>query len=313
MDRYIEKVITVSTWDKQVDKYVKALNCKTRRDILQLLVGEPRSIWNIAETLNVPLSTVSEHVNVLLKTGLVSVVRRVSDRGHGKIIALQYEKLQFDFHKEITRYNKTNYSVHIPIGSYSSFKIHELCGMLSAKGYLGARDDPNTFYCPLRSYAQLIWFDYGYLEYVIPLEEKERKNVESLSISAEVCSETPGYNETWTSDIFFEINGVETALYTSPGDFGARRGLYTPEWWNGGTQYGLLKKVEVNKNGCFLDGVPSSRVTLDDLKIAENPTVTFRIGVRENAVNRGGINLFGKEFGDYAQHIVLTVSHAVEE
>ncbi|MBO4573096.1 MAG: winged helix-turn-helix transcriptional regulator [Clostridia bacterium] len=309
MDRFAEKVFSVSLWDKQVEKFVKVLNCKTRRDILKIIVQGHCSIWSIAEELNLPLSTVSEHVKELIKSGLISVIRQTSDRGHSKIVALQYEKIEFYISNDEPRYRKSNYSVNIPIGSYSSFKIRQLCGMAGADCCIGARDNPDSFYNPYRATAQLLWFDCGYLEYVVPIEENERKNVESLTLSVEVCSEAPGYNETWPSDIFFEINGVQLCTYTSPGDFGARHGLLTPDWWEG-TQYGLMKKIEVNKSGCLLDGMHVSDVTLSQLKLEERSTVTFRIGVKEDAINRGGINIFGKKFGDFPQHIILTLSHS---
>lgn len=308
MDRYNEKVFAVSIWDKNVDDVIRAVGCKTRRDILRILVGNPMSIMSIAESLNVAVSTVSEHINALLKTGIISVIRNLPDRGRSKIVALQYEKLELDFSKEPMGLNKGNYTVQIPIGSYNSFKINSLCGMIGTEGYLSPRDNVESFYSPLRAVAQLIWFDYGYLEYVIPVEKQKVDNVSAVSFSLEICSEAPIYNEDWKSDIYFEINGKRVCVYTCPGDFGLRRGLFTPEWWNG-TQYGLLKKVEVREDGSYLDGERVSEVCLSDICSQEFSLITLRIGVDEKAVNRGGINIFGKKFGDHNQHIVFSLSH----
>ena len=94
MDRFIDKIYNTDLKDEvKTDLLLKALNCKTRRDILRVLGYGSQSIWQIAQTLNVPLSTISEHVSVLLKTGLVSVMSTSKERGHGKIIARQYEKI----------------------------------------------------------------------------------------------------------------------------------------------------------------------------------------------------------------------------
>ena len=98
-------------------------------------------------------------------------------------------------------------------------------------------------------------------------------------------------------------------MYTSPGDYGARHGLLTPEWWQTGTQYGVIKQVEVTEQGTFLDGSFVSPVTIADLNIPEKPVFTFRLCVKENAKNRGGINLFGRKFGDYNQNIIVTFTY----
>ncbi len=309
MAKWQDKIFGVSLEnEKESEKIIKALDCKTRRDILRLLAKGSMGIWEIAQTLNVPLSTISEHVKVLVRSGLVTIFRQKNDRGRGKIVTRQYEKIQFDICEHVEGKQKFHtYTQPIPIGAYSDFCINQYCGMVGVEGYIGCRDNKDSFYSPLRSVAQLIWFDFGYLEYSVPFLEIDKKNISSISFSAEICSEAPGYDENWRSDIYFEINGKEVCLYTSPSDFGSRRGKRTPEWWNDGTQYGLLKSVEVTKNGTFLDGVPISMVTVDDLKLSQSSIIKFRIGVRENAQNRGGINLFGSKFGDYPQHIAFTV------
>ncbi|GHV78648.1 hypothetical protein AGMMS49944_04390 [Spirochaetia bacterium] len=57
-----------------------------------------------------------------------------------------------------------------------------------------------------------------------------------------MSSETPGTNKNWLSDITMWINTIEIGSWTSPGDFGDRRGMLTPSWWKlEGSQYGLLK------------------------------------------------------------------------
>ena len=93
--------------------------------------------------------------------------------------------------------------------------------MISEEGYIGVtRDNADVFYDPMRFKAQLLWFDEGYLEYVVPIPEVNELDILSLSLSLEICSEAPGYNSDWKSDIFFELNGHEACVYTSPGDFG---------------------------------------------------------------------------------------------
>ncbi len=312
MDRFIDKIYNTDLKDEvKTDLLLKALNCKTRRDILRVLGYGSQSIWQIAQTLNVPLSTISEHVSVLLKTGLVSVMSTSKERGHGKIIARQYEKILINIFDDELKdpVNSKNYTVQLPIGSYSAFSVHRYCGMIGESAYIERRDDPNIFYSPRRFSAQLIWFDYGFLEYKIPMKNIIPDKINAISVSMEICSEAPWYNENWKSDIFFEINGKEVCLWTAPGDFGSRRGLLTPEWWKDGTQYGLIKYLKVAKDGTYLDGERISSVNLKDLNLEENPIATLKFGVKENAKNRGGMNLFGHKFGDHNQHILFTVTY----
>ncbi len=73
-------------------------------------------------------------------------------------------------------------------------------------------------------------------------------------------------------------------------------------------QYGLLKKIEITPSGTFLDGVfVDDRYNLDTLGITGGETVRFELGIKETAVHRGGINLFGKNFGDFNQAIIMTI------
>jgi len=99
---------------------------------------------------------------------------------------------------------------------------------------------------------------------------------------------------------------VELGSWTSPGDFGGERGALTPAWWGtNNTQFGLLKVWRVNRQSAYIDGVYLSPVTLADLHLGGSASIVVRIGVKPDARNVGGINLFGREFGNYPQDIVM--------
>ena len=123
----------------------------------------------------------------------------------------------------------------------------------------------------------------------------------------ELCSETSTYNNHWESDITFWINGVELCTYRSPGDFGGRRGMNNPDWWQDFmTQYGQLVTVSVTADGVTLNNVRVTDCTLEQLKLDEGDFFELKIGVKENAKAKGGFNLFGKGFGDYKQDIRIS-------
>jgi predicted transcriptional regulator len=67
----------------------------------------------------------------------------------------------------------------------------------------------------------------------------------------------------------------------------------------------LLKVWKVTNEGSFVDGVQVSNVSLNDVKLKSNEPIPVRIGIKENASNVGGVNLFGSKFGNYPQDIIL--------
>ena len=67
----------------------------------------------------------------------------------------------------------------------------------------------------------------------------------------------------------------------------------------------LLKVWKVAEDGSYVDGMHISNVTLDQLRLEQARFISVRIGVKENARHVGGINIFGRSFGNYPQDIVL--------
>jgi predicted transcriptional regulator len=119
----------------------------------------------------------------------------------------------------------------------------------------------------------------------------------------------PGTSADWPSDISFSVNGVDAGTWTSPGDFGDKRGQYTPDWWKlTGSQYGKLKTWRIDGSGTYLDDARVSDVTLEDIDIQEHRSIRMSIGVRDDADHPGGINIFGKGFGNHDQNIVMRVT-----
>ena len=80
--------------------------------------------------------------------------------------------------------------------------------------------------------------------------------------------EAPGVNSNWPSDISFYLNDTLLGIWTSPGDYGDVRGMFTPEWWPAKwNQYGLLKLLVINRKGTFIDGLKISDVTINTLNL----------------------------------------------
>jgi predicted transcriptional regulator len=115
-----------------------------------------------------------------------------------------------------------------------------------------------------------------------------------------------GTNTDWPSDISFWINDVLIGAWTSPSDFGDKRGIYTPAWWKlEGSQYGKLTHWRVTEAGAFFGEERLSDVTLAALDLEAHHSIRLRVGIREDADHPGGINVFGRGFGNYDQDIMM--------
>lgn len=163
--------------------------------------------------------------------------------------------------------------------------------------------------------ADILWFSKGFVEYEIPNFIPGSQKITQILISAELSSEAPGINNVWPSDISFYLNDVCIGTWTSPGDFGDVRGIFTPDWWfPNWNQYGLLKMIVINKKGTFIDGLQISDVTIRDFNLDYRSSMKLRMAVNDNAEHVGGLTIFGKSFGNYGQDIKVSINYApIEE
>ncbi len=290
-----------------------ALSNSVRISIISLLAEGPQNIKDIADKLNIPMSSTTINIQKLEDVGIITSELRPGKRGSQKICSLSAKKIIFDFEKELE--TDTDHSVHIPmpIGQFVACDVHPTCGIASELKPIGLYDETKTFYLPEKVDAQLIWFSHGYLEYNFPNKTPYGATLDSIEVIGEVCSEAPGTNEDWPSDITVWINGREIGTWTSPGDFGNKKGFLTPVWWETDkTQYGILKHWSVTKDGSFIDAIPVADTTLKDLAINQTPFIKLRIGVKDDAPNKGGMNLFGHKFGNYNQDLVMKLTYHYE-
>ncbi len=285
----------------------KALGNDSRWRILSYLSERFVPVNQIAQDLGLPASTASRHIALLEDVGLVHTGMRPATRGLEKVVARRYEAILVDLPRRDGDDDHV-IEVSMPIGAYMDFQVEPTCGLAGADGLIGLQDDQSSFYDPDRVAAQLLWFGAGYVEYQFPNRAPAGSAVTSVGLSCEICSEAPLYDPDWPSDVSVWINGVHLGEWTCPGDFGDRRGRLTPAWWpSTNTQYGLQKRWQVSAGGTSLDGVRLSEVALDALDLQPDRPIRVRIGVRPGARHVGGLNLFGRAFGNYPQDLVLSL------
>lgn len=291
-----------------------ALSTRSRVDILRLLISQNLNIVEIAEALKLPVSTVASNIKVLEAARLINTELLPASRGAMKVCSRNYDDIHIalNLEKAIPKGDIQVYEVDMPIGHYSDCEVSPTCGMANGEGMIIREDEPASFFHPKHVGAQIMWFRKGYVEYLMPLEIPGEAVIESLELSMEMCSEAPNYDHNWPSDISVWINGVEIGMWTCPGDFGDRRGKLNPAWWfEWSTQYGLLKTWRVDKNKTTLDMEKISAVDLALLNLQNSHKLRVRIGIKPDAVHQGGVNLFGRQFGDYDQNIKMTVHYAI--
>jgi predicted transcriptional regulator len=289
---------------------LKALASEVRVAILKLLhVEGPMNVNDIAAKLGQPQSTVSSNMQTLVDAGLVRTETQKARKGNQKICHSLFDEVLVMFKDDIRPLKANAIEVAMPLGLYTSCEVTAPCGLCSTEGIIGLLDVPDTFLDPDRMRAGLIWFTRGYLEYQFPNNARlAQQKITSMEFSLELSSEVPGTSADWPSDITVSVNGQDIATWTSPGDFGDKRGVYTPDWWKlKGSQYGKLKSFRINGTGTFVDGLKISPVSLKDLDLDTHHSIRLRIGVKEEAKHPGGINIFGRGFGNYDQDIVLRI------
>jgi predicted transcriptional regulator len=288
---------------------LKALGSETRIGILRYLGDRVVPVNQIASDLGLPASTANMHIAVLEKAGLLHTEMRPASRGLQKVCARTYDELVIDLPRG-PHHTRSAIELNMPIGGYTSFQVEPTCGLAATDRLIGYLDDPDSFYEPDRLHAQLIWFRSGYLEYRFPNRIPPGAPIRSLQLTAEVCSEAPLHDPDWPSDISVWINSAHLGEWTCPGDFGGSRGRLTPAWWEEkDSQFGVLKRWRVTASGTSIDGLPLSGVGIGDLGLATGEPITVRIGIRADAPNVGGLNLFGREFGNYPQDLGLRIDY----
>ena len=296
---------------ESITKIGKALSSPLRMKILDMLRNTARSLQEIASILDIPLSSAALHVKTLEEAHLIVTETQPGVHGSMRVCTCSIQSFHLEtFDSSIDSVNKS-ISMDMPIGNYYSCDVQPTCGLADENGPIDSYDTVRSFYSPVRSRAQLIWFHKGFIEYRFPNIHNPLLTLNEISFRFELCSEAPGYLENWPSDITISINGVETAVYCSPGDYGARRGKLTPPAWpNGNTQYGMLKTFSVKENGSYMDGrLVHAGISLRDIAIESRPYISLKIEIKDNAKHIGGITIFGEKYGDYPQGIVMNLTY----
>lgn len=289
----------------------KALGSELRVKIYNTIgQKEGTNIKQLSRELRIPMSTLSPHLRILKESGLIYLIDESTSQGKQKCCYLRNRLEQIAVEIMPPKERTFICKEEVPIGTYMDFNIVPPCGIASRTAFIGRLDQPKYFADPGRYHGSVLWFQTGYLEYALPNPVPPGNLIDSLRISFEIGSEAPMTNNNWPSDIALSLNGTLLGIYQSPGDFGDRRGKLNPDWWFPFlNQYGLLKKLEINQLGTFLDGEAFSNETIHSLNITPDSVLKLRFSVSPDAVHPGGCTLFGNGFGDHPQGIRVHIRY----
>jgi predicted transcriptional regulator len=293
---------------------LKAFASPARVKVLKLLhTRGPLNVNEIAQALEQPQSSVSANIQMLEDAGLIRTETQRAKKGNQKICHSLFDEVLVMFKDDPRADDGHRIEVSMPLGLYTSCQVSAPCGLCSRDGIIGLLDVPDTFLDPGRMGAGLMWFTRGYVEYQFPNNVRLMQGeLAAMEFSVELSSEVPGTAADWPSDITVSVNRVDIGTWTSPGDYGDKRGVYTPDWWQlKGSQYGMLKSFRITRDGTYVDGMKISPVALKDLDLENHRSIRFRISVREDARHPGGVNIFGRGFGNYDQDIVMRLTTEV--
>lgn len=284
----------------------EALASNVRIEMIRLLATKTMNIKELADAMSLSSAIMTMHVKKLERAGIIKTSMQPGKGGAKKMCTLVTEKIEIIFPSNHVAGARDCHVTEVSVGHYTDFEVNPTCGLASTIKVIGMFDEPRAFLEPERVNAKILWLGQGFIEYRLANYLMKNDKPLELEISMEISSEAPFANENWPSDITFTLNGVELGVWTSPGDFGGgKRGRYTPDWWwDEINQYGIMKVLKIGSDGTYIDGMRISDVTIQDIRV-EDKQWNFRIEVKEDAENVGGLTLFGTGFGNYNQDIVF--------
>ena len=290
----------------------EALGDETRLRILKELQHPPylKSISELEKLIKIPKTTLIRHLQKLEESNIVTMLYRSSSHGTARIFGRDMR----NFH--VCLYNTPKPQVSDLITNTQSLGVGQFTDFTGESFGFATITNVHHFstedcFTSKRFNAQLVYATKGRITYYFSNKIAKYNNVEELSLSREICSEAPYFDNDYLSDITFWINDKEIATYTSLGDYGDHRGKLNPEWWpNTSTQYGKLLTLAITQNSVTINGASqASKYTLSDLNLQKGNKIIITVGNKDTAEHQGGFNIFGSSFGDYPQDICLSLKY----
>ena len=127
----------------------KALGSPVRVQILRLIQEkEGLNIKQIAQSLKIPVTTLSPHLNLLAEAGLIEFRDESLTHGTQKRCYFIKDWDQLLVNMALSGPDLQIYSVEISVGHFSDFSVTPTCGMATSTSFVGQLDQPRYFIHP---------------------------------------------------------------------------------------------------------------------------------------------------------------------
>lgn len=282
-----------------------ALSSPTRIKIIELLQGtSSMNLDTIAKSLNISNGALTAHIKKLADCGLVNIKLEAIGHGTQKLCSIGESKVVIDLIDKTL--NGRFVSLELNVGQYSMCRANPTCGLCGKNAPFFTFDAPQFFNYPEHFNAELIWFTDGRVSYSFPNPLSNEQTLNELQISFEIAGEGPLLAKDFPSVIDFYNGSSFLGRYDCPGEFGEHTGRLTPDWWFYG-QYGQLITIAITKDGTLINGLEASPYTIDTLltECSDDYLLNLVISCEDRSHTTGGITLFGRNFGDYPQGIIM--------
>ena len=132
---FLDKNPTIHLDDDVESKYIEriayALSSPERIAIMRHLAYSNKSLSALSSELNIPITTVTRHVNALAEAGLIVLNYQPGIKGHAKYCAHAITSFTISLASEKPQSTENkSYSIEMPIGMFAHCHISAPCGLL---------------------------------------------------------------------------------------------------------------------------------------------------------------------------------------
>ncbi len=174
------QIIVVDPLERQ--DIMRSLASEVRVRMLEHLTRKgPRNVNQVAAELDLPQSTVSSNIQILIDAGLVQTRSEKGRKGSQKICRSTFTEILIAFKDPTPPQSANAIEVAMPIGLYTRCEVSAPCGLCSPEGVIGLLDVPDTFLDPDRMRAGSVVVHAGLCRIPVP---EQRKAVRWLGSSA---------------------------------------------------------------------------------------------------------------------------------
>ena len=134
-------------------KTCHALGSKERIAILNLIQTRPMTIKELSQILNLPVSSITLHTNILNEGNLINIEYKPNKKGLVKLCSRAVNTILILIDNVENNEELIEQNYEMPIGNFTDINIKSPCGIAGKYSDIGEYDEISTFYLPNRHKA----------------------------------------------------------------------------------------------------------------------------------------------------------------